>query len=241
MRAVSDLSFVVDPCEIVGLIGPKGAGKTTTINLVSGTLRPSAGIIRFKGETVTGTATHLLVRKGLVRTFQSVNVYGRRTIARNVGRGAYLSRYGGFWPSVLGTRTQRERRAAADRRVAELLPNLGLADVAGQLASNMPYGRQKMLELATALAAGPRLLLLDEPAAGLSAEEADRIADRIQEINRGGVGIVVVDHNMRVIARLCHRVVVMHHGAELCVGTPAEVTAHPAVIEAYLGAGHKPA
>jgi branched-chain amino acid transport system ATP-binding protein len=241
LKAVSDLRFQVGQGEIVGLIGPNGAGKTTAINLLSGTLRPSTGKVRFQGETVMGMRTHHLVQRGLVRTFQSTNVYGERTIAENIRRGAFLAMHGGFWPAMLNTRSERGRRAAVEARVAELQEKFGLSAVADTVARNMPYGRQKMLGLATALAAQPRLLLLDEPAAGLSSEEADRIAEMILAINRGGVSIVVVDHNMRFIARLCHRVVVMHHGMELCVGTPAEVVANPEVIEAYLGTSHEPA
>jgi branched-chain amino acid transport system ATP-binding protein len=241
VKAVASLTFDVKGGEIVGLIGPNGAGKTTAISLISGGLQPDSGSVRFDGERVTGMAAHRLVQRGLVRTFQSTTVYADRDVWTNVLRGAFRTVYGGFWPAMLGTPAHRRRRDAARENVRALLQELGLSDVQDVLARNLPYGRQKTLGLAIALAAQPRLILLDEPAAGLSSAEADRVADVIAGLTRRGVSVVVVDHNMRFIARLCDRVVVMHHGAELCIGTPAEVTRDAKVIEAYLGAEHEPA
>ncbi len=241
VRAVDALRFEVGEGEIVGLIGPNGAGKTTAINLISGSLRPDIGVVRFAGEVVTGMATHLLAARGLARTFQSTNVYGDRSVRTNVMRGAFRLLYRGVWASVLDTKAQRARRVAVGERVDLLLGTLGLAAVASDLAGSLSYGQQKTLGLAIALAGEPRMVLLDEPAAGLSAEEADRIASVIEQVRAGGVSVVVVDHNMRFIARLCDRIVVMHHGAELCVGTPEEIRVHRLVIEAYLGVAHESA
>lgn len=237
-RAVSDLTFDVEQGEVLGLIGPNGAGKSTAINLISGTIRPDQGDVLFKGGSIVGLLPHQLVRKGLVRTFQSTVIYSTRKVWENVYRGAYARVYSGFWSSLLATPRDRIGRAGVVSRIYAVLDELGLLPVAEQRAGSLPYGFQKMLGLAIALASEPDLIMLDEPAAGLSAEEADRIMTIIRTINHRGISVVVVDHNMRFIRGICQRVVVLHHGAELTVGTPDEVTADPRVIEAYLGATH---
>ncbi|MGH7070045.1 MAG: ABC transporter ATP-binding protein [Acetobacteraceae bacterium] len=241
VRAISDLRFEVGKGEIVGLIGPNGAGKTTVISLISGGLKPDSGTVRFDGEAVTGLAPHKLVRRGLVRTFQASIVYPERSVHDNMLQGAFATVYRGFWPAFLNAASHHRRREAAIARVDELLLELGLQDLRSVPAQQLPYGRQKMLGLAIALAAEPRLVLLDEPAAGLNAGEADAIALVIQRINRRGVSVVVIDHNMRFISSLCKRVVVLHHGTTLCVGSPEEISVHPDVVDAYLGTGNESA
>jgi branched-chain amino acid transport system ATP-binding protein len=241
LRAVTDLRFTVNQGEVLGMIGLNGAGKTTAVNLVSGTIRPDRGRVRFNGVDVTGLPTHSLVVMGLVRTFQSTTIYAERTVWQNVMRGSFARSYLGFWPSVAGSAAQRAAWDASTSKAEYLLSELNLKEYHDAVAGSLPYGRQKALGLAIALANEPKMILLDEPAAGLSSEEADRVADVIKDINAGGVTVMVIDHNMRFIARLCDRVVVLHHGTELCVGTPAEVTNNPQVIEAYLGSEHEPA
>jgi branched-chain amino acid transport system ATP-binding protein len=241
LRAVTDLRFTVNEGEVLGMIGPNGAGKTTAVNLVAGTIRPDKGRVRFKGVDVTGLPTHRLVAMGLVRTFQATTIYGERTVWQNVMRGSFARSYQGFWSTIAGTATHRAAWEASVRRAEYLLSELKLMDLRDVVAGSLPYGRQKALGLAIALANEPKMILLDEPAAGLSSEEADRVADVIKDINASGVTVMVIDHNMRFIARLCDRVVVLHHGMELCIGTPAEVTKNPQVIEAYLGSEHEPA
>ena len=235
LKAVSDLTFGVTEGEIFGIIGPNGAGKSTAVNLISGVTRPSAGRIRFAGSDVTGQPPHVLARKGLTRTFQSTTVYRNQTVRENCRRGAYLSLYPGFLPALFTTARAKAMRAACEDRVNEILEWLDLARVAELAASSLPYGAQKTLGMAISLMVWPRLLMLDEPVAGLSAAEADHVRDTIRRVRDRGISLVVIDHNMRFMANLCERILVVHHGQELAHGTPQEVLTHPAVIEAYLG------
>jgi branched-chain amino acid transport system ATP-binding protein len=244
VKAVRDLSFSLEPDEILGLIGPNGAGKTTVVNLLSGVIKPSSGKVVLSGEEVTGLAPHELARKGLVRTFQSTTVYGDRTVRENALRGAYFKRYAGFVPSLLGTSQASKMRAEADGLVDQLLGWFSLDKVADSIAGSLPYGYQKTLGIVIALAAEPRLILLDEPVAGLSAEETDHVRDAILQVRKRGISVLVIDHNMRFISGLCDRVVVVAAGQELAQGKPQEVLRQPVVIEAYLGksnvtAGHQ--
>jgi branched-chain amino acid transport system ATP-binding protein len=238
LKAVSDLSFSVEPQEIVGLIGPNGAGKSTVVNLVSGATRPSQGSIHFKGEDVTSLPTYQRARRGLVRTFQSTAIYPEQTVRENALRGAYLTLYPGFFATLMGSAEARRRQREAERLTDELLDWLGLSPVADTVSSGLPYGYQKSLGIVVALAARPQFILLDEPVAGLSAQEADHVRDTIKRVRDGGVTVIVIDHNMRFIAGLCDRVVVLHHGQELAQGAPQEVLKNPRVIEAYLGHSH---
>ena len=243
LKAVSNLGFSVKSDEILGLIGPNGAGKTTVVNLLSGVIKPTTGKVLLSGEEVTGLAPHKLARKGVVRTFQSTTVYGGRTVRENALRGAYFKRYPGFVPALLGTARAKEMRTEADSLVEQLLAWFGLDRVADHVAGSLPYGYQKTLGIVIALAAEPRLIMLDEPVAGLSAEETDHVRDAILQVRARGISVLVIDHNMRFISGLCDRVVVVAAGQELAQGKPQEVLRQPAVVEAYLGksnvtAGH---
>ena len=235
LRAVAGISFRVDAGQILGIIGPNGAGKTTAVNLVSGVIRPSGGRVTLADREVTGLPPHILVASGLVRTFQATTVYAGRSVRENVLRGAYRRIYPGLLHTLLNTATARAARAEADRHVDEVLDWLDLARVQHQVASGLPYGYQKVLGMAIGLAAEPRLILLDEPAAGLSAEETDHVRDTIRRVRERGISVVVIDHNMRFISDLCDHVLVMAQGEELAQGTPREVLSNPKVIEAYLG------
>jgi len=235
VSAVRNLSFAIQPDEILGLIGPNGAGKTTVVNLLSGVIKPNLGRVVFSNEEVTGLAPHDLARKGLVRTFQSTTVYSGRTVRENALRGAYIKRYAGFVPSLLGSSRAKEMRAAADELVEQLLGWFNLEKVADSVAGTLPYGFQKTLGIVIALAVEPRMILLDEPVAGLSAEETDHVRDVILRVRKRGISVLVIDHNMRFISGLCDRVVVMAAGHELAQGKPQEVLRQAAVIEAYLG------
>ena len=235
LQAVAGIRFHVDDGEILGIIGPNGAGKTTAVNLISGVIKPSGGKVTLLDKDVTGVPPHILVERGLVRTFQATTVYAERTVRENVLRGAFRQIYPGLLATLLETPRARAMRAAAERSADEVLDWLDLARVQDQVAKNLPYGFQKELGIAIALAARPRLIMLDEPVAGLSADETDHVRDTIRRVRERGISVVVIDHNMRFISHLCDRVLVMAQGKELAQGTPAEVLRHPAVIEAYLG------
>jgi branched-chain amino acid transport system ATP-binding protein len=235
LQAVSDLSFEVNPAEILGIIGPNGAGKTTAVNLVSGVIKPTSGKVMLGGKDVTGQAPHVLVASGLVRTFQATIVYADCTVRENLLRGAFREIYPGLLPTLLGTAAAREARQNADAHVDEVMRWLDLKRVEDQVASNLPYGFQKVLGMGIGLAARPRLIMLDEPAAGLSAEETDHVRDTIRLVRERGISVVVIDHNMRFISDLCDRVLVMAQGRQLAHGKPQEVLRNPNVIEAYLG------
>jgi branched-chain amino acid transport system ATP-binding protein len=235
LQAVADLSFDVDEGEILGIIGPNGAGKTTAVNLVSGVIEPTSGRVMLGGRDVTGQAPHVLVASGLVRTFQATTVYSGRTVRENLLRGAFREIYPGLIATLLGTGAARDARTRADSHVDEVMRWLDLARVEYQVASNLPYGFQKVLGMGIGLAARPRLIMLDEPAAGLSAVETNHVRDTIRLVRERGISVVVIDHNMRFISDLCDKVLVMAQGRELARGQPQEVLRNAAVIEAYLG------
>ena len=235
--AVDDVSFEVPAEGVTAVIGPNGAGKTTLFNLISGFLPPSAGRIIFEGDDITGRPPAVIAMAGLVRTFQLVKLFEDLSVLDNVKVGCHLQGKAGLFAALLRPASARREEAAVDARARELLDFAGLSAFADEPASGLPYGRQRMLELARAMAAGPKLILLDEPAAGLNTEETAALSRIIRRIAEDGTSVLLIEHDMTLVMNTADRVVVVDFGRKIAQGTPAEVRANPAVIAAYLGTG----
>ncbi len=235
VRAVDNLSFSIEKGQIFSIIGPNGAGKTTLFNMISGLYRPSRGSVSLEGETVTGLSPHLLAARGLSRTFQNLQVFFRMTALENVMVGCHLKEARGLLPHLFSLPSvKRQNRESTDKAQA-LLAYVGLADDAGKEAGNLSYGALKRLEIARALAADPKLLLLDEPAAGCNHVETEEIDALIQDVARKGVTVALVEHDMKLVMKISHRILVLDYGRKLIEGTAQEVRQNPEVIRAYLG------
>ncbi len=233
LAAVRDLSFSVEEGEIHGLIGPNGAGKTTTFNVVSGFYAPSAGEVLFKGRRISGLRPSRIAARGVVRTFQATTLFQELTVFENVLIGRHLRARAGPLSAMLGAGRRTERAAAA--RAEAILAFMGLADRRDEAAVNLPHGHQRALGIAVALAAEPALMLLDEPFTGMNPEETRRMMALVERVRGQGVTILLVEHDMQAVMGLCERITVLSFGELLAQGTPAEIRADPAVVEAYLG------
>ncbi|MGD0917242.1 MAG: ABC transporter ATP-binding protein [Thermodesulfobacteriota bacterium] len=223
LAAISNVDFHVDQGEILGLIGPNGAGKTTLFNLISAALNLSSGIIKFKGEKISGLKPYQICRTGVARTFQSVKVFGSVPVLGNVLLGSFF-----------GTSTGMSS-ADATREAMESLEFVGLSAVRGTPAKDLTLANQKRLEVARALATRPELLLLDELVAGLNATEIAQAMELVTKIRNRGITILMIEHVMKAIMSICDRIMVLHHGVKIAEGTPKEITNNQTVIEVYLG------
>lgn len=236
LKAVSDVNLDIYEGEILGLIGPNGSGKTTIYNLITGFLKPTMGQVIYKGELITGLKPHEIAAKGLARTFQLPSLFPNLTAKENVIAGRHLEAKDDAWWSIFNTRNYRAEKAKVEQEAMEILAFMGLEQEADTLAKNLPYGYERNLEVATSLALKPELLLLDEPATGMNPEETIKLVDLIQVIQQQrGITLVVVEHHMDVIMKICNRIAVLNYGVKIAVGSPEEVARDLEVISIYLG------
>jgi len=235
LAANNDISLEVPQGSLFAVIGPNGAGKTTFFNMISGFLSSTAGSIEFDGRDVTKVPQYDIAAMGLVRTFQLVQLFKGMSVAENVEVGCHLATRGGVAASLFRPSWFRKQEVEVRERAHELLEFVGLSAQADLDAELLPYGQQRLLEVARALASKPKLLLLDEPAAGLNTQETEGLAHIIQKINAQGTTVLLIEHDVALVTRIAHRIAVLDFGKKIAEGTPDEIKAHPEVIAAYLG------
>ena len=234
-RAVDGVAIDVKPGEIVGLVGPNGAGKSTIFNLITGFLKPDSGTVRFKGDTITGLRPDQIARRGIGRTFQMTLLFHGQTVLESMLAGHVRQETSGFWQALFNTSFYREERKRAYEKSLETLEFMGLAEWKDTLVNALPHGIQRFLGVAQVIMSPIDILLLDEPLTGLNEEEIATLLSKLKKLQSQGLSIFIIEHHMKAVMTFCERVIVINFGTKLAEGTPAEISTHPEVIEAYLG------
>ena len=237
LSVLEDVNLSVDTGEIVSLIGPNGAGKTTIFNLLTGVYPVSAGDIYFEGKKLNGKAVQEIVNAGIARTFQNLRLFPNMRVIENVMVGDYHNQKYGFFDMIFRTKKFAEEERKATQTAIDILDSIGMADKIDNYASDLPYGAQRRLEIARAIATGAKLLMLDEPAAGMNGQETQELLDFIKSLQKRGFTILLIEHDMNLVMNISDRIYVLNHGKMIAEGVPAEISKNPHVIEAYLGQG----
>jgi branched-chain amino acid transport system ATP-binding protein len=233
--AIDALDFTAEAGSITALIGPNGAGKSTVFNVLTGIYRPTSGAVRFDGARIDGREPAAIVALGIARTFQNIRLFAQASVLQNVMTGEHVRLRANLFDSIVHTPRQRAEERAVRERARELLAFVGLTGVEDAAATDLPYGLQRKLEIARALASSPRLLLLDEPAAGMNPTEKNALVTLIERIRERGTTVLLIEHDMGLVMRVAERITVLDHGERIAAGTPAEIRADQRVIDAYLG------